>query len=114
MVISNTLNYSSLGLGSVHGRGTAAPARQTLTLDAKLNPQAPHEYSVPLTTAADKPKEEQKEQYQKEQFQKAQYTETRKIETSPKTANQNTDPVSRAFLSVADVKPAIYKIDTFV
>lgn len=94
MVIGNLLGYSSVG--SAYTR--TAPLREAITLEAKLNPQSPNEYSVQLPAEIFKLKDERAD---------AEYSASAK-------PYQNRDPASRAFLAVADFKPAQHNIDIFV
>lgn len=94
MVIGDFLGYSSLGLGSVRLQSAHVPERPGVTLEAKVDPQAPHQYSVLEAKPVIPPPEQPTE-----------------AKSSSKRANQNTDPVSRAFLSVADYRPTYHRID---
>jgi hypothetical protein len=97
MVIGDFIGYTSLGLGSVRAHKFSAPEREAVTLEAKLDPKTPHEYSVqsapPVILPPEKP------------------TETK---APAKRHPQNSDPVSRVFLSVADYAPTVHKIDISV
>lgn len=71
--------------------------RNAVTLDAKLDPRKPNEYTVqvpaPVITPPEKPSD---------------------IKSASKRASQNTDPVSQVFNAIADYGPQIHKIDIFV
>jgi len=95
MVIGDFVGYSSLG--SAYTRGVSTPARPAVTLEAKRDPESSHEYSVQLLPAVAESGEEQA-----------------RLEEFMKKSQQNRDPVSQAFMGVADYKPAKYKIDVFV
>ena len=97
MVIGDFLGYSSLGLGAMQGRSAHAPARQTVTLDAKLDPKAPNEYAVPISHQTIEPPQKASEP-----------------KSPAKRLNQNKDLASRTFFSVADFKPTIHKIDIYI
>lgn len=97
MVISNFVDYSSLGLGAVQRQGSYAPARQAVTLDATLDPKTPNEYAVQIAPKIiDAPQK------------------VSEIKSVSKKLNQNTDSASRAFISVADFKPTIHRIDIHI
>ena len=106
MVIGDFVGYSSLGLGSLRGgamgrdrqhNAVAFENKTGVTLDAKLDPKSPNEYTVQVAPkgqevirASEKPSD---------------------VKSVAKRLNNNHDPVSRAFFSVADYSPKIHKID---
>jgi hypothetical protein len=94
MVISNFVSYSSLGLGAIQRQGVPASGRQAVTLDAKLDPEVPNKYAVEITPPVMEPPQKIPE-----------------AKSGSKKLNQNKDPASLAFISVADFKPTIHKID---
>ncbi len=97
MLISNFLNYSSLGLGAIQRQGFNAPERQAVTLDARLDPKTPNEYAVQIAPPVIEPPQK--------------VTEPK---SASKKLNQNYDPASRAFLSVANFNPTIHRIDIYI
>ncbi|MES2673563.1 MAG: hypothetical protein V4660_04955 [Pseudomonadota bacterium] len=102
MVISNFVSYSALGLGAIQRQGVPVPGRQALTLDAKLDPNVPNEYAVELALsdlAAPVIEPPQK---------------TSEAKPGSKKLNQNKDPASLAFISIADFKSATHKIDIHI
>lgn len=92
MVIGNYLGYGSVGTAYLR-----PPAREALTLEAKVNPQAPNEYSVHLPAEIFKLKPEPME-----------------MDYSASKPYQNRDPVSQTFLAVAEYQSAPHQIDIFV
>ncbi len=98
MVIGDFLGYSSLGLGSPLLRNNHNPERNAVTLEAKLDPKKPNEYSVHVPTPVIPPPEK-----------------TSDAKNTAKRAPQNTDPVSRAFNAVADYElRQVHRIDTYI
>lgn len=97
MVIGNSLGHSSLGLGGALSRSNFQSERDNLTLEAKLDPKKPNEYSVHAPAAPIAPPEK-----------------TSDTKTASKRFPQNLDPVSRAFNAVADYAPQAHKIDIHV
>jgi hypothetical protein len=95
MVINDFSGNSSLGLGAT-ARLQKSPAleRSGVTLQAQLDPKAPHQYSVSLPPEVISPPE-------------------RVTDTKPpgKRDHQNTDPISQLFFSIEDYGPTIHKID---
>lgn len=98
MVIGDFLGYSSLGLGSPLLRNTYNPERNAVTLEAKLDPKKPNEYSVQIPAPVIPPPEK-----------------TSEAKNTTKRAPQNTDPVSRIFHAVAHYETrTVHRIDIFV
>jgi hypothetical protein len=99
MVIGDYLGYSSLGYGLLRTQ-INPKERDTVILDAKLDPKKPNEYSVQTTLNSPLIPPPEK---------------TGEAKSSSKRAPQNTDPVSRIFNAVADstsIRKSI--IDIFV
>ncbi|MBK8188325.1 MAG: hypothetical protein IPK77_14300 [Cellvibrio sp.] len=96
MVIGDYLGYSSLGYGVFRTRTN--PSEAAVTLEAKLDPQKPNQYSVQTPPPLIAPPEKASD-----------------AKNTGKRAPQNTDPVSRIFNAVAD-STSIRKsvIDVFV
>lgn len=90
MVIGDYLGYSSLGYGLLRTQ-INPKERDTVILEAKLDPKKPNEYSVQTTpnTPLIPPPEK-----------------TSEAKNTGKRAPQNTDPVSRIFHAVADSSTA--------
>ncbi len=102
MVIGNLTGYVSSGYGSSNSlrpqaNQEAQRQRQPVTLDAQLDPKTPNEYSVTQSPAVIPPPER-----------------TSDSKSPDKRTSQNTDPASRAFLSVANYQPRTNKIDISV
>jgi len=95
MVIGDYLGYSSLGYGVL--RPGPALEKNSVTLDAKLNPQKPNEYSVQITPPRITPPEKSSE-----------------AKNTGKRAPQNTDPVSQVFNAIANSSSRAHKIDIYV
>lgn len=95
MVIGDFLGYAAQG--SVYSQRSQVPARPAVTLDAELDPKTPHQYSVQTKPQVIPPPERATE-----------------AKSAAKRANQNSDPVSRAFLAVADYQPTYHRIDVKV
>jgi hypothetical protein len=97
MVIGDFVGYSTFGQGAVVAQKPHVQVRPAVTLEAERDPQTPHQYRVlvkqpllpPLEAATD-------------------------AKSSGKKANQNNDPVSRAFLAVASYRPTYHRIDVEV
>ena len=94
MVIGDISGYSSLGLGSLRPHKPNADERAPVTLDARLDPKAPNEYSVGPIPKIIPPPERPSD-----------------AKSAEKRTSQNNDPASRAFLSVANYSPTIHRID---
>lgn len=97
MVIGDFRGYASLGLGGNFARTNPNSERSQVTLDARLDPKKPNEYSVQVPAPVIPPPEK-----------------TSDVKNTPKRAPQNNDPVSRAFNAVADFQPRKSKIDIYV
>lgn len=98
MVIGDFLGYSTLGQGAAYAQRPQAQVRPAVTLDAEPDPKTPHQYAVNTKPQVIPPPE---------RISEAKY--------AAKKANQNTDPVSRAFLAVADYQSTTYhRIDVKV
>lgn len=93
MVIGDFLGYSSYGQGSVYTQRPNAQARPAVTLDAEPDPKTPHQYAVQTKPQVIPPPERPSE-----------------AKSSGKKANQNNDPVSRAFLAVESYQPKTYHL----
>ena len=94
MVIGDISGYSSLGLGSLRPQKPNVEERAPVTLDARLDPRAPNEYAVgPFPTIIPPPER------------------PGDAKSAEKRTSQSNDPVSRAFLSVANYSPTIHRID---
>lgn len=97
MVIGDFLGYSSLGLGSPLLRNTNHE-RNAVTLEAKLDPKKPNEYSVQAPAPVIPPPEKISD-----------------AKSAGKRAPQNTDPVSRVFNAVADYElRQVHRIDIYI
>lgn len=97
MVIGDSFSYASLGLGSSFTRSNQNAERNAVTLDAKLDPKKPNEYSVQATAPIIPPPEKSSD-----------------VKNAGKRAPQNLDPVSRAFNAVADYEPRrLHRIDVY-
>lgn len=94
MIRGDFSGYSSLGLGSAYTPKPLATERAALTLDAKLDPKAPHQYSVSVARDLIQPPER-----------------TSDAKSNERKPYQNNDPVSRVFLSIADYQPTRHRID---
>lgn len=99
MVIGDYLGYSTYGQGSVYTQKPQAQTRPAITLEAERDPQTPHQYRVATKQQIIPPPEAA--------------TDTK---SSGKKANQNNDPVSRAFIAVANyqIQPTYHRIDVKV
>jgi hypothetical protein len=97
MFIGNSLGYSSLGLGGALARTNSQSERNTVTLEAKLDPKKPNEYSVQTPTPSIVAPEQVSDN-----------------KNAAKRAPQNTDPVSRAFNAVADYESFTHRVDVRV
>jgi hypothetical protein len=97
MVIGDFLGYSSMGMGSVYTQKPNVPVRPAVTLEAEPDPQTPHQYRVLAQPQILPPPEPATD-----------------AKSSGKKANQNNDPVSRAFLAVENYRPTYHRIDTKV
>jgi hypothetical protein len=91
MVIGDFLGYSTYGQGSVYTQKPNAHTRPAVTLDAEPDPKTPHQYAVQTKPQVIPPPERPSE-----------------AKSSAKKANQNSDPVSRAFLAVENYQPTTY------
>lgn len=94
MVIGDFLGYSSLGFGSPLTRNHFNNERNAVTLDAKLDPKKPNEYTVQTPAPVITPPEKSSD-----------------VKNAGKRLPQNTDPVSRAFNAVADYETQVHRID---
>ncbi len=83
MVIGDYLGYSSLGYGVLRTRTN--PTESAVTLEGKLDPQKPNQYSVQVPPRLIIPPEKASD-----------------AQNTGKSAPKNTDPVSRIFNAVAD------------
>ena len=83
----------------VVGEFTGCPAvgRPAITLDAEPDPKTPHQYAVTAKPQVIPPPERPSE-----------------AKSAAKKPNQNIDPVSRAFLAVAEYEPTYHRIDVRV
>lgn len=94
MVIGDFLGYGAYGRNAVYTQQSKAQARPAVTLDAQPDPKAPNQYSVQTKPQVIPPPERPSD-----------------TKSAGKKANQNTDPVSRAFLAVENYQPRIHRID---
>ncbi|RYY76798.1 MAG: hypothetical protein EOO52_04685 [Gammaproteobacteria bacterium] len=94
MAISDFTGYSSVLQGNAYWQKPVSITRPAVTLDAEPDPKTPHRYAVntkpQVIPTPEKPSE---------------------LKNLLKRPNQNTDPVSRAFLAVADYAPIYHRID---
>lgn len=98
MVIGDFLGHSSLGLGSPLLRNSYSQERNAVTLEAKLDPKKPNEYSVQTSVPVIRPPEK-----------------TSDTKSAGSRAPQNTDPVSRVFNAIADYElRQVHRIDTYI
>ena len=96
MVIGDYLGYSASGYGqgALYTQKPNVPPRPAVTLDAEPDPKTPHQYAVQTKPQVIPPPERPSE-----------------AKSTAKKPNQNNDPVSRAFLAVADYQPVYHRID---
>lgn len=94
MILGDFSGYSNVGQGSAYLQKSPGFARPAVTLEAEPDPKTPHQYAVNTKPQVIPPPERASE---------AKYT--------AKKPNQNIDPVSRAFLAVADYQPTFHRID---
>jgi len=97
MVIGDFLGYSSLGFGGLPQQRPSVQERPSVTLDAQIDPKVPNEYAVPLTPKIIPPPERPSE-----------------VIVPDKRTSRSNDPVSRAFLTVANYQPIVNKINITV
>lgn len=97
MVIGDFVGYSSLGLGANFSRINPHNERNQVTLDAKLDPKKPNEYSVHVTPPVISAPEKSSD-----------------LKEANKRFPKNDDPVSRIFHAVEDYQPRPRKIDIYV
>ena len=93
MVIGEYTGYSSMGQGPANWQSPKI-ARPAITMDAEPDPKTPHQYAVNNKPQVIPPPERPSE-----------------AKGATKKPNQNTDPVSRAFLAIADYEPTYHRID---
>jgi hypothetical protein len=96
MGIGDFVSYSTSGFaqGSVYTQKPLAQQRAAVTLDAEPDPKTPYQYAVQTKPQVIPPPERASE-----------------AKSTVKKPNQNNDPVSRAFLAVADYQPVHHRID---
>ncbi|MFO1388450.1 hypothetical protein [Cellvibrio sp.] len=94
MVIGEFTGYSAYGTGANYAQRSQVQARPAVTLEAERDPQIPHQYRVAATAQVIPPVEPATE-----------------AKSGGKKAPQNNDPVSRAFLAVANYQPSRSRID---
>jgi len=94
MAISEFTGYSSVGQGAAYWHKPANITRSAVTLDAEPDPKTPHQYAVNTKPQVIPPPERPSES-----------------KNLVKKSNQNTDPVSQAFLAIADYAPTYHRID---
>src|SRR3954467_9620560 len=98
MVIGDYLGYSTLAPGAAYTQRPQPQVRPGVTLEAEADPKTPHQYAVNLKPQVIPPPEQASE-----------------AKSAAKRPNQNSDPVSQAFLAVADYQPRTYhRIDVKV
>jgi hypothetical protein len=93
MVVGDYLGYSSYG-SSAYPQKPAVQTRPAVTLEAERDPYTPHQYRVATAPLVIPPAEAATD-----------------IKSSDNKARQNNDPVSRAFLAIANYSPARHSID---
>jgi hypothetical protein len=91
MVIGDYLGYTTLGHGAAYTQRPPAQARPAVTLEAELDPKTPHQYTVKTKPQVIPPPERADD-----------------AKSAGNKPNQNTDPVSKIFLAIADYQPAVY------
>jgi len=96
MIIGDFTGYSSVGQGAAYGQPPKI-TRPAITLEAEPDPKTPHQYAVNTRPQVIPPPERPSD-----------------AKNAAKKPNQNTDPVSRAFLAVADYAPTLHRIDVRV
>ena len=94
MAISDFTGYSSVVQGAAYWQKPANITRPAVTLEAEPDPKTPHQYAVNAKPQVVPPPEKPSEP-----------------KSLIKKPNQNTDPVSQAFLAVADYTPTYHRID---
>jgi len=94
MAISDFTGYSSVVQGAAYWQKSANITRPAVTLEAEPDPKTPHQYAVNAKPQVVPPPEKPSEP-----------------KSLIKKPNQNTDPVSQAFLAVADYTPTYHRID---
>ena len=94
MVIGDFLGHSSVGQASAYVQRPQMVARPAVTLEAEPDPKTPHQYSVNTKPHVIPPPERPAD-----------------AKNASKKSNHNTDPVSLAFLAVADYQPVRHSID---
>ncbi len=94
MVIGDFLGYSAYGPGAAYSQRSQVQARPAVTLEAERDPQSPHQYRVAVAPLVIPPAEP-----------------TTEAKSGGKRTPQNNDPVSRAFLSVANYQSSRSRID---
>lgn len=94
MVIGDFVSYSNYAQGSVYTQKPLVQPRPAVTLDAERDPKMPHQYAVQAKPQVIPPPERPSE-----------------AKSTVKKPDQNNDPVSRAFLAVADYRPVYHRID---
>lgn len=85
MVIGDVSAYASLGFGGIRSYPNANAERNSVTLEANIDPKSPNQYTVApaVIPPVEKPSDSK---------------------SSGKKAPENTDPVSRAFNAVANYR----------
>ena len=94
MVNGELPGYAAWGQNSAPVQKLKTTERTTLTLDAKLDPKVPHQYSVAIGREVIPPPERASD-----------------AKSSERKHPQNNDPVSRVFLSIAYYTPTYHRID---
>ncbi|MEN0037788.1 MAG: hypothetical protein AAGC78_12015 [Cellvibrio sp.] len=98
MVIGDSLGYTALGFGGGSvPRNHLQAERNSVVLEAKLDPKKPNEYSVQTSAPVIAPPEK-----------------TSESKNTGRQFPQNTDPASRAFNAIANYEPRAHKIDIHV
>ncbi len=98
MVTGDYSGISTLGMGAVYSQ-RLQPQSRPVTLEAERDPQTPHQYRVAT----------------KQQIIPSPEAPT-EVKSSGKRSSQSNDPVSRAFLAVANYssQPTYHRIDVIV
>lgn len=88
MGLGAATGFATSGWSNTPAPGSRAPFRQGVTFEAKINPQAPHEYTAQLIVDDAEP--------------------------SLRTAQTPKDPASKAYLGISNFKSTPHRIDIFV
>ena len=94
MVIGDFLGYSGYGQSTIYPPQPAPQVRPAVTLEAERDPHTPHQYRVAAQPQVLPPVDAATE-----------------LKSNDNKTRQNNDPVSRAFLAVANYRPTRHSID---